>query len=95
MTEQEMRSLAEMTAARVSICTKEILTSTEAAQYMGVALSYLYKLTMRREIPHYKPTGKMVFFRRDELEQWLQNNRIMTQDEAKAAALPNAKRRGL
>ena len=61
--------------------TKEVLTTTEAAQYMGVSKSYLYKLTMRQEIPHYKPCGKMVYFNRVELVAWLQRNRVATDEE--------------
>lgn len=63
------------------ICTKEVLTSQEAANYMGVSMSYLYKLTMRHEIPHYKPCGKMVYFNRTELVAWLQRNRVATDEE--------------
>ena len=65
----------------VDINTKEVLTSDEAARYMGVSLSWLYKLTARQQIPHYKPTGKMCYFNRKELEQWLQRNRIATDEE--------------
>ncbi len=65
-----------------SICTKEVLTSEEVARYMGISRSYLYKLTMRREIPHYKsPTGKMCYFNRNEIETWLQSNRVATDEE--------------
>ena len=62
-------------------CTKEVLTSDECAKYMGISKSYLYKLTMRGEIPHFKPLGKMCYFNRVEIEQWLQNNRVATSDE--------------
>lgn len=64
-----------------TLCTKEVLTSQEAANYMGVSMSYLYKLTMKREIPHYKPCGKMCYFNRVELEAWLQRNRVATNEE--------------
>lgn len=63
-----------------------MLTSTEAAAYLGVTKSWLYKLTMRRLIPHYKPTGKLIYFNREELEQWLQANRVATADEINAQA---------
>lgn len=34
---------------------------------------------MRQQIPHYKsPTGKLCYFNRSELEQWLQTNRVST-----------------
>jgi len=61
-----------------------MLTSEEAARYMGFSLSHLYKLTMRREIPHYKPAGKTVYFKRVEIEQWMQQYRINPIDEAQA-----------
>jgi len=60
---------------------KEVMTSKEAAAYMGVSLSYLYKLTMRRQIPHYKPLGKMCYFKKAELLQWLTSNRVATAEE--------------
>lgn len=60
---------------------KEILTSDELAQYLGFSKSYLYKLTMKQEIPHYKPTGKVIFFNRKEVEEWVQRNRIATIEE--------------
>lgn len=66
--------------------TKEVLTSDEASKYMGVSKSYLYKLTMRKEIPHYKPLGKMCYFQRAELEEWLQRNRVATDEELSAKA---------
>lgn len=65
----------------ISINTKEVLTSDEVARYMGISKSYLYKLTMRNEIPHFKPMGKMCYFNRVEVEQWLQQNRVATTAE--------------
>lgn len=60
---------------------KPMLTTKEAAQYMGVSMSYLYKLTMLNQIPHYKPTGKLCFFNRLEIDEWLQRNRVSTDAE--------------
>lgn len=75
-----MKEVADQVTANTLFCTKEVLTSDEAARYMGVSKSYLYKLTMRR-IPHYKPAGKMCYFNRHELEAWLQGNRVATSEE--------------
>jgi excisionase family DNA binding protein len=47
------------------------LTFKEACTYLGYAPSYLYKLTYRKIIPHYKPTGKMIFFSKNELDEWI------------------------
>ena len=48
---------------------------------MGISKSYLYKLTMKQQIPHYKPMGKMCYFNRLELEKWLQSNKVLTLGE--------------
>ena len=77
-----MQELADMVADNVAMTSKEVLTSREAARYLGISQSYLYKLTMRQQIPHYKPMGKMCYFNRHELEEWLQSNRIDTATEA-------------
>lgn len=79
--DKELKKVADLISAKMSLNTKEVLTSDEAASYMGVSKSYLYKLTMEKKIPHYKPMGKMVYFNRQELEYWLQANRVATDDE--------------
>lgn len=76
-----LNELADQITANTIFCTKEVLTTDEAAKYMGISKSYLYKLTMGQQIPHYKPMGKMCYFNRLELEQWLQSNRVSTSDE--------------
>lgn len=78
---EDLRQVADMVTANIIFTTKEVLTSNEAAKYMGISMSYLYKLTMRGEIPHYKPMGKMCYFNRAELEEWLQQNRVSTTTE--------------
>lgn len=91
---REEKRLADLITANTIFCTKEVLTSNEAAKYMGVSKSYLYKLTMRQQIPHYKPMGKMVYFNRLELEQWLQNNRVSTATEISQQAAAYCMKKG-
>ena len=79
--EQDFQKVADLITAKMSLNTKEVLTTDEAASYMGVSKSYLYKLTMEKRIPHYKPMGKMCFFNRKEMEMWLQANRVATDEE--------------
>ena len=81
MSNEAIKEITDLVTARTIFATKEVLTSEETAQYMGVSKSYLYKLTMRREIPHYKPMGKMCYFNRHEVEAWLQSNRVATATE--------------
>lgn len=81
MSKEELTQITDLVTDNTLFCTKEVLTSDEAARYMGISKSYLYKLTMRQQIPHYKPMGKMCYFNRLELEQWLQSNRVSTSTE--------------
>jgi len=76
-----LNQITDLVTARTIFATKEVLTSEETALYMGISKSYLYKLTMRREIPHYKPTGKMCYFDRREVEAWLKTNRVVSDTE--------------
>lgn len=86
MTQEEIKNVAAELADKVIFTTKEVLTSDEVARYMGISKSYLYKLTMRREIPHYKPMGKVCYFNRKELEEFLQSNRVSTAAEISSKA---------
>ena len=61
--------------------TNNLLTTVEAAEYLGMKKSYLHKLMMKKEIPFYKPNGKLCFFDKDELDQWLRRIRIAPQEE--------------
>ncbi len=91
---EELQKVADLITANTIFTTKEVLTSDEAAKYMGISKSYLYKLTMKQEIPHYKPMGKMCYFNRAELEVWLQNNRIATDSEINQKAQSYCMRKG-
>lgn len=81
MTKEEINELAREVIKGTIYCTKKLLTTDEAAAYMGISKSYLHKLTMKREIPFYKPMGKMCYFDRNELEAWLTGNRASTNEE--------------
>ncbi len=75
--------------AEQNLLKKEILNLEEASTYLGVSKSNLYKKTSASKIPHYKPEGKIIYFRREELDQWMLRNRQSTVDEImdKAASL--------
>lgn len=91
---EDLKKVADLVTANTIFCTKEVLTSDEAAKYMGISKSYLYKLTMRQEIPHFKPMGKMCYFNRIELEQWLQSNRVATGNEINRQAQAYCMKKG-
>ncbi len=66
---------------------KDVLTFEEACEYMGVSRSFLYKLTSRRQIPHSKPNGKMIFFEKKKINMWLLQNSRKSKSELEAEAL--------
>lgn len=84
---EDLKKVADLITANIIGTQKEVLTSEEAAKYLGVSKSCLYKWTMSRAIPHYKsPTGKMCFFNRKEVEAWMQSNRVATDEELEQQA---------
>ena len=59
---------------RLLTANKEVLTFEETCDYTGISRSYLYKLTASGNIPHSKPNGKMIFFEKRKLNDWLLQN---------------------
>ena len=89
-----MKQLADLITANTIFCTKEVLTSDEAARYLGISKSYLYKLTMERGIPYSKPLGKVCYFERADLDNWLRKNRVATKEEIQQQAHDYCARKG-
>ncbi len=66
---------------------KNVLTLPEAAMYSGRSESNLYKLTSTGGIPCYCPEGKMIYFKREELETWLLRNPKTTSEQTETKAI--------
>ncbi len=66
---------------------KEMITVDEAAKLMGASKSYIYKLSFSRSIPVYKPSGRRVFFKKSDIINFLQQNRLMSQKEIEQEAI--------
>lgn len=49
----------------------ELMTFKQACEYLGLSQSYLYKLTSKKFIKHYKPRGKLIYFRKSEIDKWV------------------------
>jgi len=60
---------------------KEFLTVQEAADYLGLSSSLIYKMTSKHDISVYKPNGKTIFLRRDDINRWISRNKVMSQEE--------------
>ena len=66
--------------------TKDILNMKEVCQYLDISQSLLYKLTCSGEIPHFKPRGKMIFFEKNELIEWIKKSNFLSSEITKGSS---------
>lgn len=59
---------------------KRVLTLEEAAVYIGRTRGALYLMIHKSQIPSYK-RGRMRYFKREELDNWMLGTRFATVDE--------------
>ena len=94
LTKEEFNEIASLIEAN-GVNTKAVLTTDEAAKYLGVTKSAIYKLTMGRKIPYYRSQGgKLLYFQREEIERWATSCRIATNEELDAKAKSLSKKKG-
>ncbi|PKP33307.1 MAG: DNA-binding protein [Bacteroidetes bacterium HGW-Bacteroidetes-16] len=80
----EMREILKEVKADLkskTLLNKEMLSLEEVSIHTGLSKSDLYKRTANRSIPHYCPSGKLIFFKRVDVEAWLMKNKISTLEE--------------
>ena len=67
---------------------KRALTLSDIVLLTGLSSSHIYKLCANKSIPYYKAEigGKISYFDRDEIEDWLLHRRIKTNTEVEAEA---------
>lgn len=64
---------------------KNVIGVEEAAMLTGYTVKGIYTLTSEKRIPHYKKNGKL-YFKKDELEAWMTENKVLTQQEIESRA---------
>lgn len=69
------------------LAAKNVLTLEDVALLTGLSKSHLYRLTCTHQIPYYRPNGKQIYFDRVEVEAWMRQNRVATQQEAERQAV--------
>jgi excisionase family DNA binding protein len=72
----------------------EVFDITEAMSYLKFSKGTMYSMTMKREIPHYK-VGRRLYFRKEELDAWINRGKVKTQQEISEEADEYLVRRGL
>jgi len=80
---KELQAIKQLTL----LAAKKVLTMDDVSLLSGLSKSHIYKLVSWKKIPHYKSSGgKLTFFEKDEIEQWLLQNRIKTVEEIETEA---------
>jgi len=69
-----------------NILKKEVLNLNETCKYLNMSASHLYKLTSQKQIPHFCPQGKKLYFKRTDLDKWLLRNRKDSIDDIETMA---------
>jgi excisionase family DNA binding protein len=79
---KEFRELKELLNLQ-----KNVFTLAQAAAFLGISRSHVYKLCLQKKIGFYKSGGgKLSFFERQELEKWALSNRVKPQNEIETEA---------
>ena len=55
---------------------KTILSFKEAISFMDVSKSFLYKLTSKGKINFFKPNNGKIYFKKEDLENWMLQNEV-------------------
>lgn len=84
--EQKLEKIEQLITNQ-SLLNKPIFNIDEVSIYTGLSKLYLYKLTSKNGIPHYKPNGKNIFFQKIEIDSWLLRNRQSTKEEIEQEAI--------
>lgn len=67
------------------LAAKQVLTIEDTALLTGYTVKYMRSLISNREIPYYK-RGNRLYFRRDEVEDWMQEHRVSSIQEISGKA---------
>jgi len=57
-----------------------LLTIDQAAKYLCLSKSTIYKMTAERSIPHFK-LSKRIYFKAQDLDEWVKNYKVKTVQE--------------
>lgn len=78
--------LGQIVAEKLALEQKNVLNIDEACKFLNIKKGSMYRLLCEKEIPHYKPRGKNIYFKRTELEDWALQGRVKTWHEIEQEA---------
>ena len=83
---QELTSKIDRLEKIALLGAKNVLTIDDVALITGFTKGHIYRLTSGQKIPHYKPNGRTLYFKKEEIEDWMLQNKIRTNTEIESAA---------
>jgi len=70
----ELKRTAQLITEQFRKENSKLLNFNQAADYLGLSHSYLYKLTCHKLIPCHRPMHRLYFFK-EELDAWVRRRR--------------------
>lgn len=70
---------------KAAVLNKSVLTISEVALLTGYTVKYMRLLIAQHDIPYYR-RGNRIYFNRDEVENWMMQQRIPSNEEIKQEA---------
>jgi excisionase family DNA binding protein len=64
----------ENSIQKLNLAEKTILSVEEAAFFLNMKPSFLYKITSAKRIKFFKPNGKLIYFQKSDLEAFMLRN---------------------
>ncbi len=65
---------------------KTVFNFEQMVEYTGLSRSFLYKLSSTGRVPCSKPNGKLIFFEKKSVDDWLLRNQKATNEELETEA---------
>ncbi len=82
---QDLSNKLDQIAELTLIGSKTVLNIEEASLFTGLSVGHIYRLTSGKKIPHFKKQRKL-YFKKAELEAWMLDTKILTDDEIQSKA---------
>lgn len=85
--QQEIAERLDRIERLTRLSCKEALNINELCEFTGYAKEYVYQLVHKRKIPFYKnENGKLLYFKKSEIENWMLATRVPTNEEIRRDA---------
>ena len=84
-TTQELSDKLDRISQITFMAAKSVLDLNEAALFTGFSVGHIYRLTSKKQIPHFKKNRKL-YFKKSELEDWMLENKITSNADISSQA---------